>query len=422
MRHARQALEKIRALLAGRTKVHASLYYASSSLVCQTMRLCGIIVSTRLIAKAQFGLFAQGMMAFTLTSLLRDIGQNTALVSYRERDRRYAVFSFQLNAALGLLASVLLWIVLAAAPGIPDELRRAAPFLAFATLADSLQLTGNVMMQKEFRFGMLARVEIGAVAAWLGTVAATVTRMEGCMTLFAAQLAEFVFRFIAVFASSGWRYVGWSGGSDLKRYYLGKFARHLVPQIILQTLTARLDYLLLTFLSTRNELGIYERMLQYIRIPWSLSINLMDRVLLASYSREQDDPAALRKTLRESTLLVGAAVVATAGAATLAVAFALKFFVGPDWARTILNHWWGALPFILITPFVWNLNLFCQGTGRAAQLLRNTVCLLVATAIGGLLAVPKKGACGMLLAQGAGYAALLVYQFRAIRRSEAQGA
>ena len=415
----RQAVEIIRGRLAGRTKVQASLYYASSSLVCQAMRFCGLIISTRFIEKAQFGLFAQATLALSFAALLREIGQTNALLSYRGDDRRYAIFNFQLNIALGLTAACALWAVLALAPGLPAELGKAAPLLAAITLAEIATQTGLVMAQKEFRFGMLARVEIAALAAWLTTLVATVSRTEGFLSLICAQLAEILVRFAGVFALSGRRYCGIARGADLNRYYFSQFAAHLVPQNILQTVAGRLDYILLSIFSTRDELGIYERMLQYIRIPWSLSINLIDRVLLVSYSREQNDPEALRKTLRKSTMLVAVAVTSATVAATLAVALLLKFIVGVDWADTILRHWWAALPFTLITPFVWNLNIFCQGTGRAAQLLRNTAFLLAATAIAGGIAAPRFGALGMLAAQGAAFAALLAYQTVAWRRAMA---
>ena len=412
----RSAAGLVRSRLAGRTKVQASLFYASSSLVCQALRFAGVVISTRLIDKVQFGLFAQATLALTFAALLREIGQTNALLSYRGDDRRYALFNFQLNIALGLVAACALWIVLALVPGLPAELGRAAPFLALITLSEIATQTGLVMAQKEFRFGVLARVEIGALAAWLVTLISTVTRAEGFLSLIYAQLAEVLFRFAAVFAVSGRRYAGTARGADLRRYYFSEFARHLVPQNLLQTVAGRLDYILLSFFSTREQLGIYERMLQYIRIPWSLSINLIDRVLLVSYSREQNDPAALRKTLRKSTALVAVAVTAAVLLATLAVAFLLKFLVGADWAETILRHWWAALPFTLLTPFVWNLNILCQGTGRAVQLLRNTAFLLIASAIAGLVAAPTYGAFGMLLAQGAAYGILLVYQTRAIKQ------
>ena len=412
--------ELLRRRLAGRTKVQASLFYASSSVVCLVLRFTGLIISTRLIGKAQFGLFAQGALALSLTSLVREIGQTTALQSYQGKDPRYPVFHFQLSGFLGLAAAGLLWVALAALPGIPIELRHASPLLAIIILAETLTFTGQAMAQREFRFAMLGGVEIAALAAWLGTLMVASGRVSGLLALVYAQFAEVVLRCVAIFIASGCRYVGIAGGDDLKHYYFSKFTRHLLPQTILQTLVSRLDYLLLSVFSSRDELGIYERMLQYVRIPWCVSINLIDRVILIAYSREQDDPAALRQTLRKATRLIAAAVLVATAATTLAAAIGLQFLVGPDWARTILRHWWAALPFTLLTPFVWNLNIFCQGTGRAPQLLRNAVFLFIATLPAGLLAAPKYGAFGMLLAQGAAYAALLIFQTRVVRAALAE--
>jgi O-antigen/teichoic acid export membrane protein len=414
MNRLRAALSGIRRRLAGRTKVQASLFYASSSLICQAMRFCGIVISTRLIDARQFGYFAQASLVLVFAGLVREIGQTTAFVSYNGQDRRYAAYHFQLNAVLGLLAAILVWSLFPFLTAIPSHVRLTAGILAALALVENLTQTGLIAAQKAFRFGLLARIEIIAVAVWLGTLIGCVSRCEGFIALLIAQLAEFSFRLAAIMAASGWRCVGRATGGDLRSYYFGRFMRHLAPQTILQTIVGRLDYLLLTFLGTVTQLGIYERMLQFIRIPWSLSINLIDRVLLVSYSREQDDPSALRQTLRKSMLFIAVAVAAATLVATLAIVFVLPYLVGTEWAHTILGHWWVALPFTLLTPLVWNLNIFCQGTGQAAQLFRGTFCLLVATLVAGLLAVPQYGARGMLVAQAVAYAALLVFQGRAV--------
>ena len=414
MNRLRAALSGIRRRLAGRTKVQASLFYASSSLICQAMRFCGIVISTRLIDVRQFGYFAQASLALVFAGLIREIGQTTALVSYTGQDRRYAAFHFQINAVLGLLAAGLVLGLFPLLTAIPPHAQWTVWILAALALVDNLTQTGLIVAQKAFKFALLARVEIIAVSVWLGTLIGCVWRFEGFIALLLAQLAELSFRLAAIMVASGWRCIGRARGRDLRDYFFGQFARHLVPQTILLTIAVRLDYLLLSFFSNVTQLGIYERMLQFIRIPWSLSINLIDRVLLVSYSREQNDPPALRKTLRKSMLFIAAAATTATFATTVAVVFVLKYFVGAEWARTILDHWWAALPFTLLTPFVWNLNIFCQGTGRSKQLLRNTVCLLIATAVAGLVAVPRHGALGMLVAQAAAYAVLLIFQSRAV--------
>lgn len=415
MNRLRAALSGIRRRLAGRTKVQASLFYASSSLICQAMRFCGIVISTRLIDARQFGYFAQASLVLVFAGLVREIGQSTALVSYNGTDRRYAAYHFQLNAVLGLLAAILVWSLFPFLTAIPSHVRLTAWILAALTLVENLTQTGLIAAQKAFRFGLLGRIEIIAVVVWLGTLIGCVSRVEGFIALFLAQFAEAAFRLAAIMATSGWRCVGRATGRDLRSYYFGQFARHLMPQTILQTIAGRLDYLLLTFFGSVTQLGIYERMLQFIRIPWSLSINLIDRVLLVSYSREQDDPPALRQTLQKSMIFIAAAVAAATLVATLAIVFVLPYLVGTEWAHTILDHWWIALPFTTVIPFVWNMNIFLQGTGQARQLLLNTALTLFASLLFGVLLVPPYGAAGMLAAQGATFLLLLIYQCKSIR-------
>jgi O-antigen/teichoic acid export membrane protein len=413
----RLGLQSIRSRLAGRTKVQAALYYASSSLVCQSMRFSGIILSTRLIDAEQFGYFAQASLALLLGGLIREIGQSNALLSYNGQDRRYAVFNFQLNAGFGLMSAGVLWGALAWVPAIPDHLRVVAPILVVAGMADILTQTGLITAQKEFRFASLARIEIGAVGAWLLALVIGLFRVEGYIALLLAQLAESTTRAIAVMILSGWRYVGWASGADLRGYYFGKFARHMVPQNFLQTIAGRLDYVLLASLSTVAQLGVYERMLQFIRIPWSLSINLMDKVLLVSYSREQADAPALRNTLRKSTQMIALGVTGAVCVATAVLLVALRLLVGPDWAETIIYHWWIALVFTVLTPFVWNLRFFLQATGHTRQYLINTVVLLVVSLVMGLTLVGRFGAAGMLAAQGVTHVFLLAYQIHVVRRT-----
>lgn len=413
--------ELVRRRLAGRTKVQASLFYASSSLICQAMRFCGIVISTRLIDARQFGYFAQASLALVFAGLVREIGQTTALVSYAGQDRRYAAYHFQINAVLGLLAAGLIFGLFPLLTAIPPHAQWTAWILAALALVENLTQTGLIVAQKAFKFALLARVEIIAMTVWLGTLIGCVWRYEGFIALLLAQLAELSFRLAAIMAASGWRCIGRATGRDLRDYFFGQFARHLVPQTILQTIAGRLDYLLLSLLSNVTQLGIYERMLQFIRIPWSLSINLIDRVLLVSYSREQNDPPALRNILKKSFQFIAIAAAGATGATTIVFLLVLNRMVGTDWALRILHHWWIALPFTIVIPFVWNLNIFLQGTGQARQLLLNTLLALIVGSLFGSFWVPRYGAAGMLAAQGITHIVLFLYQIVAMQKNVRQG-
>lgn len=404
--------------LAGRTKVQASLFYASSSLICQGMRFCGIVISTRLIDAPQFGYFAQASLVLMAGDLLRELGQSTALISYTGVDRRYASYHFQLSVVLGLLAAFGIWCLFPILTAIPPHARWSVWILILIAGFQSLTQTGVIVAQKAFRFGLLARIEVVAVGVWLVALIGFTDRCEGFIALLLAQLIEHATRLAAVMIACGWRSIGWAAGKDLRGYYFGRFARHLLPRTILQALAGRIDYLLLNFLSTVTQLGIYERMLQFIRIPWSLSINLVDRVLLVSYSKEQNDPAALRKTLGKSFQFILVAAAGAIGSATLFFLLFLSRLVGSDWAPVILHHWWIALPFTVVIPFVWNLNIFLEGTGQARQLLLNTILALATGTLVGVLLVPRYGAAGMLVTQGVVHVALLAYQIVILRKRQ----
>jgi O-antigen/teichoic acid export membrane protein len=417
-----RAFRWTRARLAGRDKVKASFVYATSSLFCQVLRFAGLAISTRMIEPAQFGLFAQATLVLSFTALSREIGQSNALISYSGNDRRYATFHFQLNLTLSLLAVAILVCLVSFFALLPGEIRRAAPLLAAILLVEGLLPTGLLMCQKALRFGLLGVADVIALSGWLAVVMSFNVRLEGFLVLLLAQLTEGSLRLIIVMAAEGWRHVGWANGKDLRAYYFHRFAKPMIPQILFQTVGSRIDYLLLIGLNNVTELGIYERILQFVRIPWSLSINLIDRVLLVSYSQQQADPAALGRLLRKANAVIAVAVVAAVSAASLGFHFFLGYIVGPGWATTIMHYWWIALPFTLVTPFVWNLNIFFQGVGQPKRLLENTILLAVCELIFGFcLTVAGYGAAGMLTARGLAFGILLAWQYISVRRYLASG-
>lgn len=406
----------VRERLAGRTRVRASLYYGGSSIIGQVLRFAGVILSTRLIATEQFGLFAQAALCLSFGGLLREIGQSHALVSYSGNDRRYAVFNFQINAALSAVAALALWGGVQLLPHFPPALQNATPLLCLITVLDGLAQTGVLVAQKTFRFRLVGGLTIAGTLTWLAVICIFAPRAEGLTTLLLAQAAESAVRLLVLMPTVIWRFVGWVNSPDLRAYYFRKFAPAMMPQLLIQTLASRIDFVLLSSLGGLRELGIYERMLQYIRIPWSLSINLIDQVLTASYAKDQCDLPALRNTMRKARFFTGFAVGGALIAVSVAYCFLLPWVVRGDWAAVILWHWWFAMPFVLLSPFVANLNMYFTGTGQPRFLLASTVMQAILDAAFGAWLAWHHGAAGMLVARGITQAVLLRWQVLQVRR------
>lgn len=415
-------LSLARARLAGRTTVKASFYYAGSSIICQVLRFGGVVLSTRSFDSREFGLFAKATLALTIVGLVREAGQTGALVAYQGNDRRYALYNFQLNLALGLTAACL-----AVAAGIlphfvAPEIRHYTWVLGAIIIFEALTLTNSCMLQKQFRFRFLGAAEVISLVAWLITLAALMGRMPGFLVLLSAQLVETFVRCVLLFAKTGIRYVGFAAGADLRHYYFVQFARPAIPLVIVQGMLSRSDYLLLGWFSSTQELGTYERVMQFARIPISLSINLCDKILLHSYSRAQSDAIALGRMIRRAMFVLGGAVTTAMAAASIGLVLFLDHLVGTAWSPVILTLWCYSIPATLMTPFVWNINLLFSGIGMQRQLLRNMVVNLIADFSCGAILVGLMGARGMLLTRAISAAIVLAYQSFAVRHRLAAGA
>lgn len=409
-------LSLARARLAGRTKVKASFYYAGSSIICQILRFAGVILSTRSIDSQQFGLFAKATLVLAISSLFREIGQSAALVTYQGHDKRYVLFNFQLNLFLGIAAACLAGGARLFPQIIAPEICQYTWLLGAIIMFESLTLTNAWMLQKQFRFRFLGMAEVISIIAWLATLATLLGRMPGFLVLLSAQLAEVIVRCGLLFGKTGLDYVGLSSGADLRRYYFVQFARPTIPLVVIQGILSRSDYLLLGWFSSTSELGIYERVMQFARIPISLSINLCDKVLLHSYSHAQTDGGALRRITTHATVLVGGAVAVVTVAASTGLLLFLDRLVGAEWSPTILSLWWFSIPATLMTPIVSNINLLFSGLGMPGQLLRNMTLMLVADIAVGVALIGPLGARGMLITRAVSTAVLLAYQFGTVRR------
>jgi polysaccharide transporter, PST family len=396
------------------TRTKAVIYYASSSLVCQAVRCLGILLTTRMIAPEQFGLFAEAALLMSVAGLFREIGQSGALVAYQGKDRRYIYFNFQLNAGLGLGAGALVFASLLIPRLIPDDLRGYIWLPAAILLLDSLTFTSSLMLQKHLRFKVLGIVEIFTLVVWLSTVCLTVGRFPGLLVLLSSAFAESLCRCFLLFIVTGRRFVGFASGKDLWQYYLYTFARPVIPLVMLQNVLTRSDFLLLTLLSTTRDLGTYERLGQFSRIPISLTVNLCDKVLMHSYSHFQNDRSALQRLVKKSMLLITLGVVVITAVVTVMLFILLKFLVGPDWAAMVKNLWWFGVPVLVLTPILSNITLFLSGLGMQGQLLRNTALNLLTDLMFGIPLVVAFGARGMLLAKSISAMVSLGYQARVL--------
>lgn len=379
------------------------------------MRFIGMVIATRSLAPEDFGAFAQALLIMGLPCVLRDLGLSNALIAYSGQDRRYARFHFQAVLASSLLCAALVPVLARFWSGLASGVAGTTGCLAAIVVIEGLGLTGTVMAQKSFRFKELAGVEISASAGWLALIMFGVGRFPGLWLLVYGRLAEAMIRFLLIGIMETWKHAGFTRERALTHYFL-RFARYGAPQAVVESAVSQIDVLLLTTFSTVSQLGVYDRMLQFNRVPLALSINLLDKVALVSFSQHQHEPAQLRRLVRWfAGLSLGAATVVVAGL-TVVLPWLLEWMLGRAWMLRLWPLWWAAIPMMILRPTVWCLNIFMQGVGASSALFRSLLFGLTVSGIVGLILVPRYGVAGMLLTQGLAHLLLLAYQGTLIRR------
>jgi O-antigen/teichoic acid export membrane protein len=400
--------------LAGRirsgSKSRATFYYSGSSLLCQSLRFIGILVSTARIQPDQFGILASAVMVCGLASILREFGQNAALLSSPGNQPGYARAHLLLTVCtsaigMGLIVGAVLWI-----PSLHD-LKGLWPLLLFQSVFEMITFTPMIVAQKSFAFEGLAVVEIAAVTSWLLITMFAALRCPLGFALVGARLGETAVRGMALFA---WQFPSvWRGRptKTIFQYYL-RFAKLLGPKAWIETFGSNLDVLLLRIFTNNLEIGIFDRTMQLLRIPLALSVNLIDAVAGASYSREQHIPEMAARTLRQFSLavLVGAFFGVTL--VQIFLWFVAEPILGSRWKGSIEVVWLWAIPFAILRPLFWNLNIFFQATGRAKELLLTLSLATCLFLVLGSIATPLLGVRGLFLALAAANLISLFFQIR----------
>jgi O-antigen/teichoic acid export membrane protein len=391
-------------------KSRATAYYAGSSLICQGLRFCGVVVSTARLQPDEFGIFATAMMLLGLAGLAREFGQNSALLSWTGTQPGYVRTHFVLSLSSSA-ASMLVTLVAALSIPALHDLRAFWPLLIALIFFEALSSTPMVVAHKRFAFKELAIIEISTISSWLLITIIALWLYPFAVALLIAKVGETTIRGTLLFLWQYRRIMDGKPTAATYRYYF-RFAKLLAPKAWVETFGGNLDVLLLRIFTNNFEIGIFDRTNQLLRVPLSLSVNLVDAVAGAAYSQEQGDPALVSRTLRK----FGWLILSGSLFGVLLVHIFLWILAGPffgaNWKHSIEGIWGWAIPFAILRPFFWNYNLYFNATGRPGKLL-SSLSLATFLFLGlGLVAIPFFGVPGLFVALAATNAVALLFQIR----------
>jgi lipopolysaccharide exporter len=353
--------------------------------------LGAMAVLARLLAPAEFGLYALGLLFVLYVETVGDFGFSAALIQSPRDERRAAQAAFLVNVALGLLWGGATWLL---AEPVAELLRtpEGAPVLralAPAFLLKALGNTHDALCQKRLRFRERFLPEAAMAAVKSALAVALALAGFGIWSLVVAQLAG-----LAVWTLVLWRVIDWRPRAAWPERALVaelfRFGRWIVVVHLLAAIVHHADKLVVGRELGAAALGLYQMAAKVVEVSIVVWIWVVGRVLFPSFARlhaagEPIAPAYLRA-------LRAMSVVTLPGAALLALC------AGPL-LRTLFGDDWGAAaPVLRMLALAGALRALGSSAGDLLKSTGASGTLAVLAAIKAVLLLP---AIALAAARGA---------------------
>lgn len=277
------------------------------------------LVLARLLTPADFGLLAMLLVFTSIGALLVDSGFGTALIQrqHTSADDETTVFIFTI--AVGALTAAALWM---AAPMIAHfyaqpQLTALTRVMALVLPLGALAAVPDALLTMKLRFKPRAMAEI--VASIASAIVAIMLAWQGfgVWSLAWQAIVLLGMRALLLWLYSGWRPRGRFRLQSFRSLF--GFGSYMLMSGLLDTISVRLQSLLIGKLFDSRALGYYTLAQNTQQVPTSFMSNVLIRVGLPVFSTVADEPdkllAALRLSLRTAMFLflpcmLGIAVIA----------------------------------------------------------------------------------------------------------------
>ena len=306
---------------------------ATASAATAALQALQLVVLARLLAPAEFGLFATVAVVAGLTTFVAEAGLGPALVRRTGAPRQLQGTAHVVSLALGLGCAVLLYI--AAGPLAQFYGRPAlVPLVQVAAGVFVLQPLGLVfahLLQRDLAFKALAGVDIATGVFSTAVAVGAAALGYGAASLVAAQVAAALLRSLLLLLLGVPRYGLHLGFDRAEARYLWRFGAFQIGDSGLGYFHSQLDVLLLGKLAGPDALGLYYAAKQLAYKPLQLINPVVTKVALPAFARVQDEPARLKRGYLAAVAALALVQVPVYGLLCVLAGPALALVLGPGW-------------------------------------------------------------------------------------------
>lgn len=299
------------------------------------IQFVGVVVLSRLLDPADFGLVAMVLAIVGVGEVFRDFGLTQAAVQSKTLSDQQRSNLFWLNTALGALLCVAIFACsypIAALYGEP-RLIGLAQALAFVFLLNGISTQYRAQLSRELRFLSLAVVEVAAQAFGLVLAIGVALFSGSYWALAAQQLAGAAISVVLLVAVTKWVPRLYRRGHQMGQFV--RFGGFLVAAQFVTYLSKNVDSIVIGARLGPTDLGFYNRAFQILVLPLNQINAPATRVALPVLSRLQDERARFERFLLSGQTILLHLVMFIFGYAAALADPLINLVLGPGWGQSV---------------------------------------------------------------------------------------
>lgn len=297
------------------------------------VQVLGLIILSRILKPADFGLVAMASIVANFANMLRDLGTGAALIQKPELRDDTVLAVFWLNNALGMGLAI---IVAGAAPLIASLFSAPAltPLLLLLALSfpiNGLGIVQQSLLERSSRFALVARIEIVSFLSALVVAIGSAWLGAGAYSLILQTLTAATLGTVQLWFASNWRpRFAWPA-SELKG--ITGFGSNLFAFGFVNYFSRNADAMVIGRFLDAASLGAYSLAYRIMLFPLQNLTAVATRALFPVFSRQHAKPEEIA-----SLYLRTVGVIAFITAPLMAGLFALRepfvdVVLGAKWSQ-----------------------------------------------------------------------------------------
>lgn len=299
-------------------------------------QFAGVILLSRVLTPADFGLVAMVAVVLSLGDLLRDFGLPTAALQASSLSRKQAGNLFWLNTLLGALATV---VVIAGTPLLVElysapPLLVLTPVLSITLLLNGMQAQLQVQLARRRHFLTLALTDI--TAPIMGLLAAMAAAFSG-LGYWALAIQALVVS--CALLTSRAALLRWNPGLPRRGSNIAPILRsglHLGLAQLVGYAAGNADSVVIGVRFTPSALGLYNRAFQLMVIPISGLLAPLTNVVIPTMQRARARGQSVPVLMLRLQFTAGIATVPLFVLAIVAAPFLIPALLGQQWQGSVL--------------------------------------------------------------------------------------